>query len=81
MELRSLADNRGTRFAQVLRHVMRRPLLVIALVAIAVLTIMLRNALPQPWDGLSYGFAIFSGMSAVSLSLSRSRASDERDSD
>ena len=59
---------------QVVRHIVRRPLLVIILLGISLVSKMLRNVLPQPLDGLAYGFVPGAVMLAVSLSPGRHRA-------
>jgi hypothetical protein len=66
-------------FIAIVRHIVRRPLLLLVLVLIGVATAWLRTSLPQPWDGLSYGFAMFAGVWSISLTLPRSQEDQQTD--
>lgn len=61
-----------------IRHVVRRPLLILALISIAAVTTVLRTLLPQPWDGLPYGFAMLAGVWSISWSIIRSGADQDQ---
>jgi hypothetical protein len=64
----------GKSFTAIVRHIIRRPLLILVLLTIATVTTISRNLLPQPWDGLPYGFAMLAGVWSISRSLARSQA-------
>lgn len=69
----------GASFIAIVRHVVRRPLLILALLSICVGTTVLQHALPQPWDGLPYGFGLIAAMWSISLTLPRSQEDQEAD--
>ncbi|MEL5955838.1 hypothetical protein AADR41_13890 [Streptomyces sp. CLV115] len=69
----------GASFMAMVRHVVRRPLLVLALLSICVGTTALQHALPQPWDGLPFGFGLLAVIWSISLTLPRSQKDQETD--
>lgn len=69
----------GASFIAVVRHVVRRPLLILVLVLILAGTNWLRTVLPQPWDGLSYGFGLLAAMWSISATLPRAQEDRETD--
>ncbi|MEU9461655.1 hypothetical protein ACIQCQ_00070 [Streptomyces sp. NPDC088394] len=69
----------GASFVAMARHVARRPLLVLVLLSICVGTTVLQHALPQPWDGLPFGFGWIAAMWSISLTLPPSQKDQETD--
>ncbi|MGN9791052.1 hypothetical protein ACTMTU_08090 [Streptomyces sp. OZ13] len=55
-------------FTTVLRHIVRRPLLIARLVALGVLAGVAQSKVPQPWSSLIY----ISIMAVVVISITRS---------
>ncbi|GGV12465.1 hypothetical protein GCM10010293_03330 [Streptomyces griseoflavus] len=70
----------GASFLAIVRHVARRPLLILVLVLICAATTWLQKSLPQPWDGLPYGFGMLAAMWSISLTLPRTQE-DQRSDD
>jgi len=68
----------GASFISVVRHIVRRPLLILVLVLICVGTRWLQNTLPQPWDGLPFGFGFLAAVWSI-RSLPRSQEDQQAD--
>ncbi|MBQ0987802.1 hypothetical protein KBZ10_25450 [Streptomyces sp. F63] len=70
----------GASFLAIVRHVVRRPLLILVLVLIFAATTWLQKSLPQPWDGLPYGVGMLAAVWSISLTLPRTHE-DQRSDD
>ncbi|MFF9827805.1 hypothetical protein ACF1GZ_29130 [Streptomyces albidoflavus] len=69
----------GAMFIALVRHIVRRPLLILVLVLICVATTWLQKSLPQPWDGLPFGFGWFAAMWAIASTLPQSQEDQQAD--
>ncbi|NED16066.1 hypothetical protein G3I33_31950 [Streptomyces sp. SID9124] len=61
----------GASCRAMVRHIARRPLLVLVLVLIVAGARWLQTTLPQPWDGVPFGFGMLACVWAVRSTLPR----------
>ncbi|RZE39970.1 hypothetical protein C0Q91_14625 [Streptomyces albidoflavus] len=69
----------GASFISIVRHVVRRPLLILVLALICAGTRWLQITLPQPWDGLPFGFGLLAAMWSIRSTLPRSQGDQQAD--
>ncbi|MFI9603879.1 hypothetical protein ACIHCX_29210 [Streptomyces sp. NPDC052043] len=69
----------GASFIAIVRHIVRRPLLILVLVLIAVGTRWLQSTLPQPWDGVPFGFGLLAAVWSIQSTLPRSQEDHQAD--
>ena len=69
----------GASYIAIVGHSVRRPLLILVLVLIAGGTRWLQTTLPQPWDGVPFGFALIAGVWSIRSTLPRSQEDQQAD--
>ncbi|MFG3379645.1 hypothetical protein [Streptomyces sp. NPDC047999] len=64
-------------FTSVLRHVARRPLLIVWLVTLAALAGVAQSEIPQPWSGLIYILIIPAAVISITRSLDQADKAED----
>ncbi|MFD8424747.1 hypothetical protein [Streptomyces sp. NPDC059466] len=60
----------------ILRHAVRRPLLIVWLAALAVTAVVAQSWIPDPWSGLIYIVILPAGVISISRSAERHHSAD-----
>ncbi|MEU8506142.1 hypothetical protein AB0C40_15780 [Streptomyces brevispora] len=68
-------------FMSIVRHIARRPLLIVTLLSICVGMTVLPHVLSAPWDSLSFGFGYFAGVWSISLTVPRIQEDEDQETD